>query len=659
MDANRLLDGLIGLLGQVYGRPWVAPFVMLPAMWAGAALVYVQARLRSRSFLQATDVRIRALRSALGSDRGAIAERSAFSQNFASVAQVMDSGGQALDGLIQAWREFQEQIIDETASPIRNTSRPDVFFRRAAPKQTLLVFWSNAFVAIGLILTFLGLIVALSKAAQGMQGGDVSAAQGALRGLLIVAGAKFFTSVGGLIASLALRFGEHGLTRQVVRRTDEMCALLERGLLYVPAQKLAVEQLDELREQSRELKTFNTDLALQIGERVGAQFQHAMAPVAESLSSLNAGMATMSEGLREGLGQSAADAVSAAASGELRALGQTLNALREQLESLGGHVGASGEDASRQIRAAGADFREAAENIRAAFEQLAGQVDGLGARMVEQGDAAARSQSEALERALGQLEAAQARSADAITGAVDALQGAGRAAATGLQQDLSSALTLGVKESQATFRHAVEESGEGLRSAAAGLARAVDEASGRVIDAAGLFQRGGESARAAADSMRGVADRAQEASTALGDASAGFSAAAAPVAQSAQAISSAADRMTKVVEAGRDAEADALRQVNALADSLRQTSSAADGAWRDYRGRFEDVDRSLGAVTVKLSETLGDSIGQFREFAQKVDSNLADAVGRLGASLTAIEDYAESLDAYVDSLDEPTLEAAE
>ena len=667
---DRLLDGLIGLLGLVYSHPWVAPFVLAPIMFAGAAFVYVQARVRTRPFLRGADARVRALKAALGQERDAVSERAAFSRNFGDVAAAMEAGGARLEALVQAWREFEEQIIDETASPIRNTSRPDPFLRRAAPKQTALVFWSNAFVAIGLILTFLGLIFALSTAAKGMQGGDVGVAQAALKGLLVVAGAKFFTSVGGLAASLALRFAEHGLTRAVVKRTDEMCCLLERGLLYVPPQKLAVEQLEELREQSRELKTFNADLALQIGERVGAQFHQAMAPVAASLDTLNGGIASMSEGLREGLGQGAAEAVSAAASGELRALGETLNLLRQQLESLGGHVGASGEDAARQIRLAGSDFREAADAIRAAFAQLAGQVDGLGVRMVEQGEAAQRSQSEALERALSRLEDAQARSAESLSGAIGALSDAGRAAASGLQHELGSTLARGVQEAEATFRHAVEdsqtrfrqaveESGEGLRSASAGLASSVGEASGRVIEAASLFQRGGEGARVAAEAMGGVANRARQAAVSLGDAASDISSAASPVAQSAQAMTAAADRLTRAQEAGREAEADALAQVRALADGMREAHASAEGVWSQYQGRFQNVDQSLANAVKILSETLGESLGQYRAFAHDVDGKLAEAVGKMGSSLEEIREYADSLDAFVDGLKAPALEAAE
>src|SRR5206468_3837431 len=129
-------------------------------------------------------------------------------------------------------------------------------------------------------------------------------------------------------ASLFLRMLEFYFQNRSRHLLNEVCDLLERGLLYVSPQLLAVQQLDELRRQSAQFERFNADLAITIGEQVGARFQSAVAPITASLGNLNENMANMSSNLREGLGQGAADAVNAAASGELRALGHTLEALR-------------------------------------------------------------------------------------------------------------------------------------------------------------------------------------------------------------------------------------------------------------------------------------------------------------------------------------------
>jgi len=61
------------------------------------------------------------------------------------------------------------------------------------------------FVGVGLLLTFFGLVSALFFATQGIaQGTDFNQTQNALRDLLHAASFKFYTSVAGLAASIAL-----------------------------------------------------------------------------------------------------------------------------------------------------------------------------------------------------------------------------------------------------------------------------------------------------------------------------------------------------------------------------------------------------------------------------------------------------------------------
>lgn len=639
MDATALLTLILKPLEFVYSADWVAPFIVLPAMLMVAGFLHFEAVQRTKPFLAAAKSRVRSLASALGDDPDPVAERSAFSANFIEVSAALNEEQPGALPLVQAWREFHESLIDETATPIRNSVRPNSFFGRAAPRQNKLVFSSNVFVGVGLILTFLGLIVALRTAATGMDG-DTNTAKEALRQLLVVAGAKFFTSIAGLLASLWLRFVEHQLTRQVNAELDTICGLLERGLLYIPPQRLAAEQLEVLKEQRDELKTFNTDLAFQIGER----FQQAIAPVAVSLTQLNNNFESMSQGI----GQGAAKAIEEASGGELRALGQTLATLGERLDTLGASVGASGDDAARQIRAAGEDFAKAAADIRDAFGQLVGQVDGIGDKLVEQGEAAAKAQEEA-----------QTRSVETMAEAVRALQEAGASAAATMQREVTAALAAGVAESQQTLRLAVEESGEGLRAASGELARAVAEAANQVDRAAGGFERSGESASQTADAMANVTGNARTLATTLGDAAKGLAVAADPVAKAAAAVNEAAGRIARSVEAQQSAGGEALAGLNSLADGIRETQSAAEEAWLEYRARFEGVDKSLEQAALKLGQTLGDSLDEFRKFAQQTDRELASAMGKLSNVLSSIDDYAEALDGYVEDGRKARAEAAE
>src|SRR5690606_18189318 len=187
----------------------------------------------------------------------------------------------------------------------------------------------------------------------------------------------------GLIASIVLRFADAHYQRKLKGKVGRISSLLERGMLYVPPQLLAAQQLEELRRHSTEFERFHTDLAGSIGAEIAKRFEGAMAPVSTSLGALTERLSDFTDRVGDGLGRGAAEAVSAAASGELRALGQTLEGIGGQLDQAGRNVNGSGEDVARQIRMAGEDFATAGRDIREAFASLRSDVDGVGRSLIE------------------------------------------------------------------------------------------------------------------------------------------------------------------------------------------------------------------------------------------------------------------------------------
>jgi len=641
---EQLLDLILRALNLLYGERWVAPFIVVPVMLLWAWHLQRKAISKTNPYLEAARLRADALRQALGTDNDPVAERSAFAENYIDLSATMNSEQEGSQPLIVAWREFQETMVDESSTPVRNTSRPTNFFNRASPKLTELSFASNIFVGAGLILTFLGLIVALNTAAKGVALSDVAAAKDALNELLVVAGAKFFTSVAGLGASIWLRFAEHNLSRKVRSETNAICELLERGLLYVAPQRLAVEQLEVLKEQRDQLKFFNTDVALQLSERIGAEFTQAIAPVTASLTALNDNMTAVTQGI----GAGAREAIEKVSGEQLRGLSETLSELRSRMDAVGEAVGTSSEEAAQQIRLAGEDFAKAAADIREAFETLTTQVDGIGQSMSERGEAANAAQQKALENVIDSIEVAQTKSVEMVTEILEALREGSVNTVAGMQGEVQNIILSGAKAGQETFRTVIAESGKALEKTTNSLSKAVGDAAGKVEKAANGLAKTGDNAERTSEAIKVVTDNARIVATALGDAAKGFSQAAAPVADAARSVNQAASDLAKTVTSDRMANTQALGEMRALVEGVRATQGAAEKAWTDYRARFEGVDKALANATDKLAQTLADSLSEFREFAQNVDREMATAVGRLGNSMTQIEEYAESLDEYVE-----------
>jgi len=420
--------------------------------------------------------------------------------------------------------------------------------------------------------------------------------------------------------------------------------MLERGLLYVPPQRLAVEQLEIMKEQRDQLKTFNTDFAMQLGDRIGAQFQQAMAPMTSSIHEMVDSMKEVTSGIGDG----AKKAIEEVSGDQLRGLSEVLATLGLKIEAISTAVGSSGDEAARQIRDAGSDFAKAAADIREAFDRLASQVDGMGQKFQTQSASAAQAQDETLQRVLSDLSVAQAKSAEAIGEAVEGLKRAGLEAAATMQAEVQAVLARGVAEGQRAFTSAVEVSADELRATVLGLSKAVGSAADSVDRASSGFIRSGENAVRSAEALSGVTGQANTVAASITEAGKGFGTVAAPIVRAAQAIDDAISKIQTAIQAGRSADIQALEQMKALAEQMKGTSAAAEKAWDDYRKRFADVDKSLAVAADKMSSTLGDSLSQFSTFATKTDNALADAVSKLSNALTPIEDYAEALSDYVE-----------
>jgi ABC-type transporter Mla subunit MlaD len=633
----------------VFEHQWVPPFVLMPIMFVWAWRVQSQERRRTKPFIAAAHQRREILEGLMGSDSDPERDRRTFSDSYIEISSALNDNHAGANALVETWREFQETLIIGDDRLVRNTTRPAPFFMRAVPRQTTLTFWSNIFVGAGLILTFLGLIVALNKAAGSMDG-DSSAQLGALKGLLNVAGAKFFTSVAGIGASIWLRWVEHRLTAQASAPIHRICELLERGLLYVSPQKLASEQLEVLKDQRDQLKTFNTDFAVQLSEMIGSKFSAVMDPFATQMSAqlgeMNHNIASMTQGVGEG----ARKAIQDVSGAQMQDLANTLASLRDKLDGIASGIDASGNTASQMIKDAGEQFLAASTNIQTAFGTLSDTVGQLGTKLQQQGDEAAAKQDEALKRILTGLEASQKQMAGAIADAVNALSAAGQNAADKIGEGVGEAIDVSTADNIKHMNSAFAESSKSLREAIDSLSEAIESASKDVFDAGVQFERSATQAGQTATSLSQVVGNAGEVSQALQNVAAGVSQATGPMVEAARNSAETARKIASSIEAYTSGQGRALEEMRSLAEGVKQTNSAAEGAWRDYRARFEGVDEALGKTLDGLAGQLSSALGDFRKFAQETDRAMADAVSKLSGATTPISDYAESLDDFVEEM---------
>lgn len=635
----------------VFKSRWIAPVVFFPAFIVLALLIAFRAWVRIAPFRLAVWTRKKALRAAFRTAASTDEKRLAFAKSFEAVSGAMVRGRRGVGSLIRAWDEFRECLIDDTATPICNTARPWTYFQRAVPRRQEIVFWSNFFVGLGLVLTFFGIVVALNTAAQGMhEGATVQESQAALRELLIVASAKFFSSIGGLLASLILRFVDARITKISERDVHQLCDLLEQGLSYVPMQRLGVFQLEELKRQSSQLEKFNTDLALSIGEQIGKQFQNVISPVQSSLDALGDSMRSMSSNLGEKLGEGVGKAIETASSGELRALANTLEALRDQLDRLSQAVGGSGDEAAQKIRAAGADFAQAASDIKEAFAGLTSQVRSLGDTLTGDAQTVRSEQAELHQTAITQLKQALTEAANATAAGTTALEAAAQKATAEIGDRIGDAMNGAMKSAGTTLHDEIESAGARFAEAAKPMIDAIETATSRIAALGGSIEQGQKHAERTAEAFLATSDRAREVAGSMSEAATGFVNAATPVATASRSLQEAASAIRASTEEGQRTTSNMHQAMVELVSEIRNTQEAAAGAWNDYRARFEGVDKSLENVFLQFAEKLGDAMRTFSDFAEKFDAEMGKAVGRLAQTVTVIEENSDSIASLADAM---------
>lgn len=443
---------------------WIASALLL---WCAAIVAY-NGRTRHRPFDRQLDLRLAATGIVGEAETDAEAQR-LFADHFERIDGVMLSG--EVGSLRHAWRQFKETILILDSSALRATTRPEGFFLHLGDETRVLAWWANIFVAIGLTFTFLGIVAALHKTVEIMSSGaDQAGMLAALTGLLKITAAKFWTSIGGVGASIVLRMFDRRWHSTTLRKLEALCERLEYGMVYMPAQRLAAEQVERLEH-----------LPARMAEAFGAELQ----PVVRELVGLRGSL----EGVGRGGMAPAGDGT------EMARLAIAVAAIAEQLEGVNGRLAHAGGQASREIASATRSLATVQGDIRA-------QAGEIGQALKQSANAAADRNAEILARSAHALEAATSRAAQDMGSAVDE---AVRRSAEQSARVLSAAF--------AVFSDRFESGGSGLVDALAETSREVQGAATLLAqaarDAAGAAQPIREASAAIAEASQRTRDLLQ------------------------------------------------------------------------------------------------------------------------------------------------------
>jgi hypothetical protein len=345
-------------------------------------------------------------------------DRRAFPQAFDALDQ--DLKGAPIVGA--PWRRFESTLLvpAEPSQPVQQTVAAERFFdsgllRGAGLNTRFHAALPNVLVGGGLLLTFIGLIIALSSAAN--IGSDrIEESQKALHGLLQAASLKFISSLVGLSLSIAYLLLHKFCLHRIDVAADRFCAVLAERMPQVSPHSLARESNRLLNEQLGAQQLLVTDLAMAIGERLDDSFGRRLAeqiePLRGAIERMADGMATMNQGAIEQMIERFGQLMRDTAGGELRQLAGTLGGMSEGLKTLTSgfatiqeELRASGSAAAAELAAT---IRGAAQEMQAASEASRIALRETSERMAEGSQAAIGTIAELLTKLEGGLEAAGA-----------------------------------------------------------------------------------------------------------------------------------------------------------------------------------------------------------------------------------------------------------
>lgn len=637
---DTLGQGLIYLFTGIPGIREAMAFYIACALIGAAIIIAIRYRRNHHwPLLDAVNQRNALISEKIGGrDAPSHEARIAFAEAYFEIdGKMMEASHEEVFHLRRAWEEYRETIVDPNADVLHNTVRPENFFFGVGERHRALGWFANIAIAVGLLFTFLGIIAALSTL--DLSGGP-DAMQSQLNELMQVAGAKFWASVGGIVASIILRSVDYRFAKKVDEGLTRMCDLLEHGMAYLPPQRIAAEQLKQLEEQTPALRGFSEQLAVVLEEALERQFT----PMVSSLGSIQDGIDRISGGG----GEAVRKALTESAGAEMGNLAEAIGGMTMSLGTMAERFEKQTNSADQQIEEAVRRFSQASEEMREAFGELNSNFAAVAERMradSEEASAQARQRmGDLLERLGTSLDDMREKMIASAGEFGEATHGAARKAAETGQLAMEDSF----KQFVDRFNEAGEPLVEEMRKASNSIGTAATSLDGS-NRAMGDYTRGIES----------VAARSSDIATSLGSVANDVREATEPVRQSAASIEKAMLAMsTAVANDARSSEA-SREEMREMSGALKATAEAAEEAWSDYRNRFNEVDEALGKALTLLTEAAGSHAQNLNERVGQVDEALSKGISQLAAALRPLESLSDTVEDLSSALTARQAEAAE
>lgn len=572
-------------------------------------------------------------------------------------------GQRSYRNIVAAWREYRETLVlygEGDARHLRNSVRPSSFFN-SDDLEFGAGFWRivpGLFVTIGLFLTFLGLVAALSV--MDVSGADSAALKDSLDKLLQTASAKFIMSLTGLLCSIVftivLRIGLGRIEHQI----HGLCSRVEYLLKFISLEDIAVDQLSAIREQREHFRTIGMELVAELGRplreelpnSISRSISEAMAPMVERVTKVGTeGVGTMIDDLSSKFSSDVSTALASASDsielagrkiGDLAArMDQSSGSMNEQLlasiATLTTTISEIRKNTEESAARTGEVFREGSEKLLSVMSDTLQDIrdnTGRGAEAIKDAAAEMRSAAETFKQELTAAAAAGAQEIEGqMTKTADAASGA-----------ITEASKMVLGSFGETAQRITNMSTEMSDRIASDLLGPLDTISEKLADLTRELGSGTTEFRRLAEGVKTGADATVVAANTFRGASQDMSSAASPIRASVERMDGIVTKLenstshsAEVVTRGaqqtvQSAEAALKSASDILAGKQRAIESALEGVkvvidrMKLHSEKLDDLDDKLGEAFNKYAVHVSSSLETMLNHARDMQEQLTPAL---------------------------------
>jgi len=550
----------------------------------------------------------------------------------------------------EAWAAYAKTFVrEQIKDQVRHfaTVRPQAYLNASVARDhmfglRLMPSIPGYFVGLGLLLTFIGLVIALSKAAHG-SGTSADDMTASLKELLNAATFKFATSIAGLFASLVLALLFRSYAILIERGFERLCRTLEPRLIYLTSQDIALKSHAAILEQKALLQEMTTAQYMQkLGKALGDEVEKKFGPYAKSASD------DRKQGLEE-LVRQFMETLRGAAGEEMTTLVEVLKTTTETLKNLRQDLSESGEKFAQRMDVASAAFAELIKKaggdlgkvtdggrdaIKEAIEALVRASETMRKQLEQNTGEAGAAALAALEVAMKNISESLAAQMEGFKVALIEFQNSIKASGRETKVDAEKVIhgTKGaVEDVTNSIRSSLGELLQTLRSDTERVAAALTSAEKTFAKVADAAKETVDQSNAAAGAFARVADQVDKSSR--------------PLIESTQRIDGAIDVLSKSVSQLSSSIASSQGGMRDLTDALAGNVEKLTQNWELLSTKFDGADNSLGeAIRILAKET--------ESFQERVTKFVVDIDNHLASSATTLNTVATTLNNGVEELSE-------